>query len=151
MLCRPRKRTGRQHLLLRLSAASRRCPGFSALFANRAATIVRPCRARPPKNGVLALTSVARPTSCRTPVRCVRSKNLGISRELDRHIQQKANAANAVALRKRPFGLDKARKNCKIYNRWTLGNGATAARLTLDQVILVRIQVPQPRESGPFV
>lgn len=28
-----------------------------------------------------------------------------------------------------------------------LGNGATAARLTLDQVILVRIQVPQPKSS----
>ncbi len=30
-----------------------------------------------------------------------------------------------------------------------LGNGATAARLTLDQVILVRIQVPQPEKEAP--
>ena len=33
----------------------------------------------------------------------------------------------------------------KINFRWiALGNGATAARLTLDQVIGVRIPVPQP-------
>ena len=36
----------------------------------------------------------------------------------------------------------------KINFRWiALGNGATAARLTLDQVIGVRIPVPQPFEN----
>lgn len=28
-----------------------------------------------------------------------------------------------------------------------LGNGVTVARLTLDQVVLVRIQVPQPKKN----
>ena len=36
----------------------------------------------------------------------------------------------------------------KISLRWiAVGNGATAARLTLDQVIGVRIPVPQPFEN----
>jgi hypothetical protein len=31
-----------------------------------------------------------------------------------------------------------------------LGNGVTVARLTLTQVVLVRIQVPQPLSYQPF-
>jgi hypothetical protein len=65
--------------------ASRRGKGFSAHYANRTATKVRPCRAKLPGNGVFALTCVARPTSCRTPVRCVRSKSLCRLSELDSH------------------------------------------------------------------
>ena len=45
--------------------------------------------------------------------------------------------------------LTQARCNVSYCNEFALlGNSAMVARLTLDQVILVRIQVPQPEGKG---